>query len=81
MQGIFAAQAATFATAANVALAALDGFVQVSVDGEVVARHPAGSFDEGLRLSPRTGHLVVVRPTRPDISMRIGVAIYHSPLR
>ena len=61
--------------------AALDGSVQVSVDGEVAARRPAGSFDEGVLLSPRTGHLVVVRATRPNISMRIGVAIYHSPRR
>ena len=31
--------------------AALDGSVQVSVDGEVAARRPAGSFDEGVLLT------------------------------
>jgi len=58
---------------------ALEGSVVVSVDGDVVARHPAGAFDRGVLLSAGRSHLVVVRATRPDVSVRVGVAVYQWP--
>ena len=55
---------------------ALTGRIVVNVDGERLVRHPAGRFDRGLLLSPRRSHLVAVRATRPDVSVRLGVAVY-----
>lgn len=57
----------------------LSGEVVVSVDGQVVSRHPAGSFEFGLLLSAGRPHLVVLRATRPDVSTRLGLAIYRWP--
>lgn len=60
---------------------ALTGWIVVSVDGDVVARNPAGRFDRGLLLSPRQSHLVAVRTTRPDVSVRLGIAVYQRAQR
>lgn len=58
---------------------ALTGRIVLSVDGEVVTRHPAGSFDRGVLLAARRPHLVVVRATKPNVSMRLGIAVYRWP--
>ncbi len=55
----------------------LAGTIVVSVDGEVVARRPAGSFEHDVLLMPRRGHLVVVLASQPDVSARLGLAIYR----
>jgi DNA-directed RNA polymerase specialized sigma24 family protein len=58
---------------------ALDGQIVLSVDGDVVRRDPAGAFDFGVVLSPARPHVVVVRATRPDVSVRLGLAVYRWP--
>ena len=60
---------------------ALTGRIVVSVDGNVVARNPAGRFERGPLLSPRRAHLVAVRASRPDVSVRLGIALYQWPQR
>jgi hypothetical protein len=55
----------------------LGGHVVLSVDGDVVTRRPAGSFEYGALLSPGRTHLVVVRATAPTPSLRLGLAIYQ----
>lgn len=52
------------------------GQVVVSVDGTVVHRGKAGSFEYGVPLTLEQTHLVVVRVTRPQPGRRIGLAIY-----
>ena len=52
------------------------GQVVVSVDGTVVHRGKAGSFEYGVPLTREQTHLVVVRVTRPQPGRRIGLAIY-----
>jgi hypothetical protein len=57
----------------------LSGDIIVRVDGDIVRRDPAGSFQSGLLLSSRRPHVVELRATRPDVSMRLGVAVYRWP--
>ncbi len=57
----------------------LSGNIVVSVDGQVVSRGAAGSFESGLLISAKRPHLVVVRATRPDLSTRLGLAVYRWP--
>ncbi|HYO40634.1 MAG TPA: sigma factor-like helix-turn-helix DNA-binding protein [Nocardioidaceae bacterium] len=58
---------------------ALDGEVVVRVDGDVVRRDEAGSFQSGLLLSTRRPHVVELRATASDVSMRLGLALYRWP--
>lgn len=57
----------------------LAGRLVISVDGDVVSRDRAGAFESGLLISARRPHVVVVRATRPNASMRLGVAVYRWP--
>jgi hypothetical protein len=58
----------------------LGGRIVVIVDGDVVRRDHAGSFQSGLLLSSRRAHVIELRATEPDGSMRLGVAVYRWPL-
>lgn len=58
----------------------LGGRIVVSVDGDVVRRDEAGSFQSGLLLSSRRAHVVELRATQPDVSMRLGIAVYRWPV-
>ena len=55
------------------------GAVVLTVDGNRVGRTRAGGFDSGVLLSSRRTHLVTLTATRPDPSMRLGVAFYEWP--
>jgi len=57
----------------------LAGRLVVSVDGDVVSSDRAGTFESGLLMSARRPHVVVLRATRPNASMRLGVAVYRWP--
>jgi hypothetical protein len=57
----------------------LKGRIVVRVDGNLVRRDRAGSFRSGLLLTSRRAHVVELRATRPDASMRLGVAVYRWP--
>jgi Sigma-70, region 4 len=57
----------------------LGGDIVVLVDGYIARRDPAGSFQSGLLLSSRRAHVVELRATRPDVSMRLGLAVYRWP--
>jgi hypothetical protein len=52
------------------------GRALVSVDGVVVDRRRAGSFEYGVRLAPGRAHLVVVHVTDPVPGRQMGLAIY-----
>jgi hypothetical protein len=52
------------------------GRALVSVDGVVVDRRRAGSFEYGVRLAPGRTHLVVVHVTDPVPGRQMGLAIY-----
>jgi hypothetical protein len=58
----------------------LRGRIVVTVDGDVVRHDQAGSFQSGLLLSSRRAHVVELRATEPDVSMRLGVAVYRWPV-
>ena len=55
------------------------GAVVLTVDGNRVGRTKAGGFGSGVLLSSRRTHLVTLTATRPDPSMRLGVAFYEWP--
>lgn len=55
------------------------GAVVLTVDGNRVGRTRAGGFGSGVLLSSRRTHLVTLTATRPDPSMRLGVAFYEWP--
>jgi Sigma-70, region 4 len=57
----------------------LGGRIVVTVDGDVVRTDEAGSFQSGLLLSSRRPHVIVLRATKPEASMRLGVAVYRWP--
>jgi hypothetical protein len=58
----------------------LSGRIVVTVDGDVVRHDEAGSFRSGLLLSSRRAHVVELRATEPNVSMRLGVAVYRWPV-
>lgn len=55
------------------------GRILVTVDGDRVGGTPGGAFDSGVLLSAGRKHLVTVRATGHDPSMRLGLAVYEWP--
>jgi DNA-directed RNA polymerase specialized sigma24 family protein len=57
----------------------LKGVVEVRVDGDLVTRAHPGPLGEGVLLTSRQRHVVVLTATKPLPGARLGVAIYHFP--
>ncbi len=55
----------------------LGGQVVVSLDGSVVSRGRGGRWEARLLPDTDQSHTIVLRATDPDISMRLGVAVYR----
>lgn len=57
----------------------LKGVVEVRVDGDLVTRAHPGPLGEGVLLTSRQPHVVVLTATKPLPGARLGVAVYHFP--
>ena len=55
------------------------GSISMSLDGETVKRGKPGRLETGLLLTARRPHVLVIRSTRRNPSMRLGMALYEWP--